>query len=224
MSRGFHLLKARQFEAAIDAFTRVIETDPNNAEADNQLATLLAHCPDHKYRDSARALQMAKKAVALNPTPEFLNTLASAHAEAGQFKEAVLVQRRAVQLLQQHGNSARLMEFRKRLSAYTADTPMKQHAVVPFDGKVYTTAQPANKRYVVQAGAFLLWQNAEKRKSFLIGKGYGAAIVPFTDAKGRIWHTVRIGNYMQKQEALTAATDLAKKVKVATNVRIQNAL
>ena len=223
-NRGKTLFAIGDYNKAIGDFTKAIDINPTFDDAYNQLATIWAHCPDQKYRDGARAVKMAKKAVEMNPTPEFLNTLASAHAEAGQFEEAVSVQRRAVELLRQQGKSARLVEFRKRLTAYAADTRMTPNTVMPHEGKVYKKAQPPKKRYVVQAGAFLSRQNAEERKTFLTRKGYEAAVVTLTDAKGRRWHTVRIGNYTRKKDALTEAADLSKNEKLATNVRLQNAL
>jgi hypothetical protein len=47
----------------------------------------------------------------------------------------------------------------------------------------------------IQVGAYLVFKNAQDKINELNGKGYAARIVNFEDSEGKIWHTVRIGNY-----------------------------
>ena len=49
--------------------------------------------------------------------------------------------------------------------------------------------------YSIQVGAYLILKNAQNKIIELNEKGYAAKIVNFEDSEGRIWHTVRIGNY-----------------------------
>ena len=57
---------------AIEHFQQVVAADPNDAQASNNLAYLLA---EHR-NDNDTALKFAQKAVELNPTtPEFCDTL-----------------------------------------------------------------------------------------------------------------------------------------------------
>jgi general secretion pathway protein A len=49
--------------------------------------------------------------------------------------------------------------------------------------------------YSIQVGAYLVLNNANYMMNRLNEKGYAARIVNFDDNEGRIWHTVRIGNY-----------------------------
>jgi len=65
----------------------------------NDYAWLLATTPEPDLRDGGRALVYARAAVAEAPTAAFLDTLAAAHAEAGEFDEAVSVQQRAIEEL-----------------------------------------------------------------------------------------------------------------------------
>jgi type II secretory pathway predicted ATPase ExeA len=55
--------------------------------------------------------------------------------------------------------------------------------------------------YSVQVGAYLILRNAQDKITILNEKGYAAQIVNFEDHKGRIWHTVRIGNFASREMA-----------------------
>jgi tetratricopeptide (TPR) repeat protein len=61
------------------------------------VALLRAGCPDAKVRAGAKALDAARKAYALAKGPAELAALAAAHAELGQFDEAVEWQKKAVE-------------------------------------------------------------------------------------------------------------------------------
>lgn len=60
-----------------------------NAEAYNSTAWFLATCKDLRYRDAEKALEYAQKAVAINRSASYLDTLAAAYAENGNFEKAV---------------------------------------------------------------------------------------------------------------------------------------
>src|SRR5262249_22089469 len=61
-----------------------------DAQAHNDLAWLLATCPDEKRRDPNRAVDLAKKAVELAPKEgAYWNTLGVAHYRAGDWKAAI---------------------------------------------------------------------------------------------------------------------------------------
>jgi hypothetical protein len=62
------------------------------------LAWIRATSADAKYRDGKEAVALAKKACDLTSwkDPEYINTLAAAHAEAGDFDQAVMYQRRVL--------------------------------------------------------------------------------------------------------------------------------
>jgi serine/threonine protein kinase/tetratricopeptide (TPR) repeat protein len=53
------------------AVEEALHLDPQSVDALNTLAWLLATCPDSKFRDAPRAVQVAKKALALNPKDGF---------------------------------------------------------------------------------------------------------------------------------------------------------
>jgi Flp pilus assembly protein TadD len=89
------------------------------------LARVLATAPDAKLRDGKRALAEAKKAVDMLKYRDgrFLDTLAAAYAEAGEFDKAVATQQKALddpELMKDEGDAAR-----KRLELYRAKKPFR---------------------------------------------------------------------------------------------------
>ena len=66
----------------------------------NSMARFLAICPTEKYRDGKRAIDFATKACEFTnwKDGDFLDTLAAAYAEAGEFEKAVKWQLEAVDL------------------------------------------------------------------------------------------------------------------------------
>jgi Zn-dependent protease with chaperone function len=74
---------------AIQAYERILELDPGQAVSLNNLAWLLVTVPDEGLRDEVRALQLAKKAVALERSPVFLDTLAEAYYANGSIQKAI---------------------------------------------------------------------------------------------------------------------------------------
>jgi hypothetical protein len=78
----------------------------------NDMAWLRATCSDEKFRDGKKAVDYAKAACELTEwkNPFYLDTLAAAHAEAGDFKAAVAEQEKALsfpELAEQFGEGPR---------------------------------------------------------------------------------------------------------------------
>jgi tetratricopeptide (TPR) repeat protein len=78
-------------EGALVDYNKAIELDPGNSDAYNSLAWLLATCPRATVRNGARAIENARKACELTGWKEgnYIDTLAAAYAEAGDFLAAV---------------------------------------------------------------------------------------------------------------------------------------
>nr|WP_246293902.1 M48 family metallopeptidase [Desulfobacter latus] len=69
---------ARQYEQAIGAYENVLKIDPVNVHALNNLAWLLATCPDKAFRNAPRALALSRRAVDIQKAAYILDTYAEA--------------------------------------------------------------------------------------------------------------------------------------------------
>ncbi len=92
----------------------------------NALAWILATCPDAEVRDGKLAIDYATQACEISEwnSPNDLDTLATAYAEACQFPEAVEWQTKAIELAENEGR-ANLTEYRSRLELYQAGMPYR---------------------------------------------------------------------------------------------------
>jgi tetratricopeptide (TPR) repeat protein len=86
------------FAGAIARYRLALESNPNLHEALNNLAWMLATCPDASLRNGVEAVKLALQACELTryERPIMIGTLAAAYAEAGRFDEAVATARRAI--------------------------------------------------------------------------------------------------------------------------------
>jgi tetratricopeptide (TPR) repeat protein len=83
---------------AIRDYEAVIAGDPDSAGSYNNLAWILATAEDPALRDGKKAVAYARKAVEKGDNPVWLDTLAAAHAECGDFASAVAAAREAYRL------------------------------------------------------------------------------------------------------------------------------
>ena len=78
-----------RYEEAIIAYEKIIYLEPEQAMSLNNLAWLLLTASDDELRNERRALDLAKKAVDLERSPIFLDTLAEAYFRNGMIQEAL---------------------------------------------------------------------------------------------------------------------------------------
>lgn len=112
-----------KYEQAIADFDSAVRLDRTNAAAYNNRAWLLATCPDEKFRNGQAAIEAAKKAcdLAEGKNPDWLDTLAAAYAESGQFDEAVETESRAIELAPE----AQRADLQARLESYRSQKPYR---------------------------------------------------------------------------------------------------
>jgi tetratricopeptide (TPR) repeat protein len=120
LNRGFALSRNKQYEKALADYKEVIRLDPKYSQGYNGVAWLLATAPDEKLRDGKQAVELAKKAIELEPKRAawFGDTLAAAYAELGNFDEAVRLQERALEdpLLKDDAEAKQRLElYRKKM-------------------------------------------------------------------------------------------------------------
>jgi membrane associated rhomboid family serine protease/Tfp pilus assembly protein PilF len=102
------------YDEAAKHYEEALEIQPKLAVAHNNLAWLFATCDDPKLRNPTAALNHALIAVKLTngKEPNFLDTLAEALYVNGKFKEAVDVQKKALEL------SPNNPEFQQHMQRY----------------------------------------------------------------------------------------------------------
>jgi tetratricopeptide (TPR) repeat protein len=82
----------------IDIFDRMLLLDGSHQLALNNFAWLLATVPDMELRNPERAVELAKRAVALKKLPYCLDTLAEAYYASGSFEMAIETIKEAISL------------------------------------------------------------------------------------------------------------------------------
>jgi tetratricopeptide (TPR) repeat protein len=110
--RGITYSSMKEYDKAIRDYDEAIRLDPKDDLVLNYKAWLLATCPDDKFRDGKKAVELAAKACELTDWKDVahLDTLAAAYAEAGDFTNAVKYQKQALedkQFDKRHGKGAR---------------------------------------------------------------------------------------------------------------------
>jgi tetratricopeptide (TPR) repeat protein len=124
--RGVFWQEQREYYRAISDFTRATQLTPQMGEPYNNLAWILATCVDPDFRDGELALKHAQKAVELlKESPDSLDTLAAAQAQAGRFPEAVRTMERVVAWCEQKGDPQRLEQARLHLASYQEGKPWR---------------------------------------------------------------------------------------------------
>ena len=105
---GFIFLKQGRAGEAAAEFQKVLELQSNNVEAQNNLAWILATCPDAALRNGRRAVELAQRANQLSGSsnPAILATLAAAQAEVGHFSDAMTTAQQGLALATTQTNTA----------------------------------------------------------------------------------------------------------------------
>ncbi len=118
-----------QYDRALADYNRAVRADPLMDLGWMRRAWLRATCPEARYRDARLALADAREAVALSRKPAHLEVLAAAHAEAGNFAEAVRTQEEAIAMVQKGDRGITDAEKRAmqvRLELYRAGKPYRE--------------------------------------------------------------------------------------------------
>jgi tetratricopeptide (TPR) repeat protein len=122
---GLTLQRQGKFAPAIAQFQKVLELDRRHVGAQNDLAWLLATCPEASLRNGSRAVELARELEQLSGgnLPEILDTLAAAYAEAGRFGEAVESAGRALKIAASQHDKLLADGIQTRLRLYETNLP-----------------------------------------------------------------------------------------------------
>lgn len=109
------------YAQAIKQLELIIQKCPDMADAHNALAWLLATCPEDRYRNGTEAVKHADRACQMTQFKswKFLDTLAAAHAEAGNYDNAVKWAKKSLSAVP----NGEKRECRERLKLYKDKKP-----------------------------------------------------------------------------------------------------
>ncbi len=112
-------LRERGYRRALAAYDDLARVHPDYVEAHSEAAWIRATCPESQYRDGKLAVASATYACELTSWRDAntLGILAAAHAEAGNFAEAVKIQQK---VLAMSGQAGATKDRRDRLVLYLA--------------------------------------------------------------------------------------------------------
>jgi len=114
--------RREQFQVAMASYKQAVELDAEFPWAPNNLAWLLSSCSDASVRNGKIAVQYATHACEKSEWHcwSFVDTLAVAYAEVGDFESAVRTAERAIAL----APTEEVPELRSRITAFRAQSPV----------------------------------------------------------------------------------------------------
>ena len=107
---------------AIRNYERAIKLKPEYPEALNNLAWILSASRDPQFRNGQRAVELARRACNAtgNKSAQLVGTLAAAHAEAGDFANAVASAELAIKLAEADGDAVIVQKNKELIELYQA--------------------------------------------------------------------------------------------------------
>jgi HemY protein len=125
---GMSLWAYGNSKEAVLQYSQVLEMKPDWSVAANALAWILATDLDESVRNGDAAVRWAKVAVQgeYGRNPEYLDTLAAAYAEAGQYEEADQTARHALSFAREGGDTDLIANIEGRLRLYQSGQPFHE--------------------------------------------------------------------------------------------------
>jgi len=125
-NRGAAYAKSGKYDQSIADYNHALSIDPGSAFISANVAWFLATCPDKKFRDGHKAIEIAQKEATKSSHPESLASLAAGYAETGKFNEAIATQTKVIALLKQQDKAENLDKYLEVLSAYKNHKPWRE--------------------------------------------------------------------------------------------------
>jgi Flp pilus assembly protein TadD len=119
------LYQTGDFREAVAQYRQVLAAGAESPEPLNNLAWLLATCPDSAVRNGKEAVLLAERACRLSKfrEPSMLGVLAAAYAEAGRFNDAMGAAQQTISLATAAGNTRFAAMNQQLLQLYRAGKP-----------------------------------------------------------------------------------------------------
>ena len=120
-------MQKHQTRAAIEQWETALGLNPNDGNAQSNLAWVFATAPDASLRNGSRAVDLAERALKLagGVSPILHRTLAAAYAEAGRFDDAIATAERGFAFAEREGNRELADEFVAVLARYRQHQPFR---------------------------------------------------------------------------------------------------
>lgn len=126
-SRGAASVEIKAYQKAEIDYEQILTIAPDFSPARNNLAWLYATCIVPRYRDTHRALKLARQLIRRQPSSAvFHDTLAAAYASNDAFEAAVRAQRKAIALLAEQTEGQKAVfgkQMQHRLELYLRSKP-----------------------------------------------------------------------------------------------------
>src|SRR5438105_2824644 len=125
---GVLLVQNGDVRGGIEQWEISLQLDPDDGNALNDVAWILATYPADGIRNGKRAVELAEKAVSLpgGNVPIVFRTLAAAYAESGDFAKATETAQRAIDFATAQNNASLLAILRHELELYRAGAPYRE--------------------------------------------------------------------------------------------------
>jgi tetratricopeptide (TPR) repeat protein len=125
-NRGMARESKGDYENALKDFAEASRLDPESPVGYARRAWILATCPDEKLRNGKEAVELATKACDLSGLNDasIVDIRAAAHAEAGEFPNAVYWETKAVGMVAR-ANTNEPELYRQRLALYKEQKPYR---------------------------------------------------------------------------------------------------
>ncbi|MCA9211463.1 MAG: tetratricopeptide repeat protein [Planctomycetales bacterium] len=116
-----------QLDKAIQTYRHTVELQPGMTLAANNLAWILATHPQAENRNGTEAVKWADHVCKQTKygSPAFLDTLACAYAETGDFKKATAAASKAIKILTTNGQSDQAASIQARLELFRKKMPYR---------------------------------------------------------------------------------------------------
>jgi tetratricopeptide (TPR) repeat protein len=127
---GICFFRLGRMEEAISQYQKALQIEPADAAAQNDLAWILATCPQASLRNGNKAVELARQANELTggENPVVLHILAAAYAEAGRFSDAVETAQLALHLAEAQSNTTLAGQLQSEMKLYQAGSPFHSPA------------------------------------------------------------------------------------------------
>ena len=138
MNRGAAHMANKEYKKAIADLKKAVKLAPKLTDANNAIGWFLATCSEESFRNGKKAKKHGETACELSKWKEwtFIDTLAAAEAELGNFDEAVEMQQKAIQVAPEDSQA----DCRKRLELYQSKQPFRSEF-----GKVAENRSPTKR-------------------------------------------------------------------------------